>query len=257
MTILRNTFDGGTNGTSMTTANAGGASGDTFAGVEASVVFSNEQAHTGTLSMKPPSTTSTGLARWAASGDRTLAFRGYVYFTAAHTGDYNFAQLLVINTSTIALTVQVQGTNQLRLRNNTTSINPWTATSSLPLNQWVRVEMLVQQGTTTTDGQVRVAYYLADSPTAVEDSGWLTGQNIRGDGGTINGVRFGKLSGTAYSGSAYFDTVGVNTGANYAGFIGPAIVPNPPTTFRWNGSTYVGLDGYRWNGSTYVPVTTA
>lgn len=257
MTRLRNNLNGGTNNVGITTGNSGGASGDAFTAVEATALFSNEQSHSASLSMKPPSTTTTGLARWQASGDRTLAFRIYAYFTAAHAADYQFGQVLVINTSTAAATIMMQGTNLLRLRNNTTSLNPWTAASSFPLNQWVRIELLVNQGTTTSDGQLRIAYYLGDSTTAIEDSGWITGQNLRGDAGTINGVRFSKISANTYGGNAYYDDPGVNTGTDYAGFIGPELPPVVAPAYRWNGSAYVALDAYRWNGSAYVALDRA
>lgn len=257
MTKLRNSLNGGTNNVGITTGNSGGASGDAFTAVEVAAVFSNEQSHSASLSMKPPSTTTTGLARWAASGDRTMAFRIYCYYTAAHVADYQFGQILAVNSSTAAATLMVQSTNLLRLRNNTTSVNVWTAANSLPLNQWVRIESLVNQGTTTSDGQLRMAYYLGDSTTAVEDSGWITAQNLKGDLGALNGVRFSKISANTYSGSAYYDDPAVNTGTDYAGFIGPELPPVVSPTYRWDGTKYVALDSYRWDGAAYVALDRA
>lgn len=31
----------------------------------------------------------------------------------------------------------------------------------------------------------------------------------------------------------------------------------PSTTYRWNGSAYIGLNSYRWNGSAYVALDRA
>lgn len=255
MTLIRNRFDGGTNGTGMTTANTGGSSGTAFTAVEVAATFSNEQSETPALSMKPPVTAASGYGRWAMS-DRDIATRTYLYCTAAITSDYNFMQFRVTDQGTTAtLTLRVNSANFLRAFVHSTSTNAWTASSTLPLNQWVRVECLYRQGVAANDGQVRVAYYLGDSTTVVADSGWVTGLNLRGDTGPTGNVYVGKTQTTANAASVYLDTIAINTGTDYNGFIGPDVPPvlvSP--TYRWNGTAYVPLDAYRWGGTAYVPL---
>lgn len=252
MVKIRNTFDGGTNGTGMTVANTGGVSGDAFSAVEATALFSSEQKKSGSLSMKPPLTAASGYGRWTTnSRNNRLAI--WIYSTAAITSDYNFMQTRY-NSSTSAMTLRVNGANALRAYGHAAAANLWTASAALPLNQWVMVECLYEQGVAANDGRIKVAYYLAGSSTPVQESPWITGINLRGDLGVNGEVYVGKTQTTTNAASFYVDSAAVDTGADYGGvFLGP-VAPIVSPAYRWNGSGYVPLKAYRWN-STYIPLT--
>lgn len=224
--LIRNNFDGGTNGTGMTTGNTGGSSGDAFSAVEAAAIFSNEQKKSGTLSMKPSSAAVSSYGRWAV-GEKNIAVRMYVYMTAAHSADYNLLQFRSDTTTNIA-SVRMTGASNLRLYLHGSSSNAWTSTATFPLNQWVRVEVYIKMGTTTSNGEARIAYYLGDSTTAVQDSGALTGLNVRGDLTNTGHVFIGKTGSGAYGGNFYLDSVALNAGTDFpsgSGLIGPDLAP--------------------------------
>lgn len=265
MAIRRNTFNGGTSGAGLSTSNSGGVSGDAFSAVESTLTFSSEQARDGSLSVKAPSASGSGYGRWSVSGDRTAATRMYLYMTAAvstSNGDFITGRV-DINGGAVVISNMITSSSpsqRLRLR-STASANIWTSSSTLPLNQWVRVEMLVNIGSGASDGQARIAYYVGESATAIEDSGWVTGLNLGGDIGTIDNVRFGKSSSGTLDGAAYFDTIGLNTGSDYSGFIGPeAAQSTAPTaqagtsqigvaagsTVSLNGSASTNATAYSW-----------
>lgn len=230
MTKFRNNFDGGTNGVGMTIGNTGGASGDAFAAVEVAAVFSNEKAMSGALSMKVPQDAVSGLARWTI-GAKNLAFRELVYFNTAHTADFLLFQSRgeTSSSTTGQFYALITGTNHLRLREQVTGNNVWTSATELPLNAFIRVELLVEVGVANNDGRARVAYYDGQNTVPVEDSGWITGLNLRGDTHSIGNAYFGKIGTTAYPGNLYIDDVAIDSGADYTGaFIGPSVEPNRP-----------------------------
>jgi hypothetical protein len=89
VTLLTNSFESGTNGTTITTGNSGGASGNAFDVTEASgtsiLVYSNTQAAHGSLSAEFANNgDGANSVSWSTSlGTQTQVwFRAYVYFTA-------------------------------------------------------------------------------------------------------------------------------------------------------------------------------
>lgn len=226
MTIYRNTLEGGTDGLAISTANSGGASGNAFTAVASPISFSTEQAHAGSLSMKPSVAANQSYVRWGFSGTRSLAFRAYVYCTTAHTAEYIINRLDVGGNSVVAAVI---GSNSM-LRIKSGGTYQWTASSTFPLNQWVRIEFLTEIGTSANDGKARLAYYIGESATPVGDSGWINNLSLSGDTGTVTGALFGKISLAAYAGSLYMDTLAVNSDSDYTGFIGSALASNHAPT---------------------------
>src|SRR5215467_10547633 len=89
MTSLVNSAEGGTNGTTVSTGNSGGASGNAFDALlttNATVAYDNAHAHSGALSVK--FATAGTAANWAVEWTTSMGtlsqvwFRLYVYFTA-------------------------------------------------------------------------------------------------------------------------------------------------------------------------------
>ena len=259
MVKLRNGFEGGTNAIDMTPSNSGGVSGDAFTAVTPTTPFTNAQAHSGVLSMGLPATAILGYGRWAFTATKNVAVRTYHRLSGAISAtDFDVMQVRVGGATNIA-TIRISGystpTGALRLRVG--SSNAWTATAALPLNTWFRVEVLIEQGTGGADGRMRLAYFLGDDTTAVQDSGWITGLALGGGGTGIDSVVLGKTSGAA-SPASFMDDAAANTGADYTGsFIGSSVVPAASSPAkRWNVATsaYVDLDSRRWDGTKYVPV---
>lgn len=214
MAIWQNSLNGGTNGTAISTGNSGGTSGDAFAAVTPNVTFSNAQYNSASMSASIGGGATSNYARMAVS-DRDIAYRFYVRFSVAHTGDYYLAQARLGSGTPTTYTVLVNAANQMRVRNQTSGVNIWTAAASFPLNQWVRVEVIQHQGTTTSNGQLRVAYYVGASTTPIELSPWITGQDLGGATGVTTQVLFGKVSASAYSGTAFIDDIEVRSGTDF------------------------------------------
>lgn len=225
MAQIRNTFDGGTNGVGMTTGNTGGTSGNAFTAVEAALTFSSDWAVTGTLCAKYP-TSGTGYGRWSIAGSNA-ALRMMVRQTSAQDAAVTALANVRATPTTHIANIILQGTNRLRLRQTTAGTDLWTATDPFPVGQDVRVELLVEQGATNSDGRIRAAYYLGHSDTPVEDSGWITGLNCLAEDGPLTQIYIGKYASSTVQGALYLDSVAVNTEADYTGYIGPVTTPLP------------------------------
>lgn len=259
MVKLRNSFEGGTNAIDITPGNSGGVSGDAFAAVTPTTPFTNAQAHSGVLSMGLPDTAISGYGRWAFAATKGVAIRTYHRVSGAISAtDFDVMQVrrgAATNIATIRISGYSTPAGALRLRVGVS--NAWTATAALPLNTWFRVEVLIEQGTGVADGRIRLAYFLGDDTTAVQDSGWITGLALGGGGAGVDSVVLGKTS-SAAAPAAFMDDAAANTGADYTGtFIGPSVVPvTSSPAKRWNVATsaYVDLDSRRWDGTKYVPV---
>lgn len=244
MARIRNSAEGGTNGTTVTVANSGGASGDAVAQVT-NIVFDNTWAAHGLLSYRETPSTSSVL-RWAIGSVTGVSIRTYVRLSA--TGTANLIRLSH-NTDTTASVVLINTLNRLRL-NAKSSTSLWAGSIDLPINQTIRVEVFYTQGTTTSNGQAKIAYYLGDSTTPVEESPLITTANFGGDIGPFTQVRIGSEN-TSVTQTTRHDDIAINTGSDSNGYVGP-YVANASPTYRWNSGTsaYVRLDTYRWDAGT-------
>lgn len=256
MVKLRNSFDGGTNAVDITAGNSGGASGDAFAAVTPTTPFTNAQAHSGELSMGLPVSAIPGYGRWAFAATKNVAARTYHRLSGGISAtDFDVMQIRVgaTNLATIRISGYSTPTGALRLRVG--AVNEWTATAALPLNTWFRVEVLIEQGTGASGGQMRLAYFLGDDTVAVQDSGWITGLALGGDGAGVDSVVLGKTS-SAAAPAAFMDDAAADAGTDYTGnFIGPATVPATPSpVVLYDGTGFVDLDVYSYDGAVFVPV---
>lgn len=213
MTLLTNTFEGGTNTTALTVANTGGTSGNAFDSVVSAPVFDNTRAMHGSFSMQCVSGATANYVLWNVSST-DIALRCYVYITAAPTADYT---LMRVNGSAgaNAMTLNLLSTGKLRLiqsGNGTLA----TGTVNFPTNQWVRVELRTTQSATAAN--VSAAMYTGDGPTTLETIGSTTGNS-----GTVafTAVRFGKNATTGLD-AQWFDDCATQTAAAGA-FLGPSV----------------------------------
>lgn len=238
MALKQNTFEGGTHNALITVANSGGGSGDAWDAVTGSLLrYENTRSINGSMSMGVPTPgTATGYAK-AVVATKTLAARFYVYLTEASTVDIDF--LRFVSDTTTRLSLRVQGTNRLRIRSGDPTGNTWTATNPIPMNQWVRCEVRVKIGNSTSDSELHVAYYAGNDTTPI-DSFSSTTQNL----GTTNitEVDFGKTSAASYPASYWIDDTAWDDAAT--AFIGPSVAPVVPP------SANAGPDQYVLQGST-------
>ena len=105
----------------------------------------------------------------------TCAFRYYTYMGSQNTSsEADILKLFPDTTSYTAVgtpgpKIYMGSTGKMTLKDaaNTTV---WTSSSVLGINAWLRVELL-QLAAGTSTAQFRIAYYIGDATTAVEDSG--------------------------------------------------------------------------------------
>jgi hypothetical protein len=231
MAVLRqNTADGGTNGTTVSTGNSGGASGTAWDLVSiptGTLTYSSTQARQGTLSYKVVTTAATaaeGILRW---GD-TLALpaaslRCYVFLPGTNpTVAATLAQFSTNGGAIAASTkLALSTTGKLQLQ-DATGAGLWTSTSALPTGVWVRLEMYAQPGTTTTNGVAGAGY--ATGTGALTEQ--FTTSTANAGTAVIGRAQFGKNSGTWATQTFYMDDIALG---NTAAFLGTADFNTAPT----------------------------
>jgi hypothetical protein len=224
---LSNTFEGGTDTTTITTGNSGGASGDAFntvtIGASATLTFSATHAAHGGLGMQivQPVTAVSTFVDWTAVGGGTADtfFRIYVYRTANGSAKgYIMAARTTTGTATAYLAIGTTGL--VECQNPAGGV---LALGSVPigLNQWVRIEWRVKSSTTVGEVEWRL-YNTADSTTITETQS-ATGAVL---GATTDQIRWGTPSTPQpASDTSWYDDLAVST----AGWIGPAGQAGPPS----------------------------
>lgn len=242
MTIYKNGAEGQTNGTAVTTANSS-VSGDAFTLVGGSPVYDTTHASHGSYALKmPASATSLNVVFGAAHaplGGTSYAARFYLYFTALpgvastlwRTNAASSALLTRINITAGGLfTLQY---------NNGSTVTAWTSSVTVPINQWVRVEVYTVLG---ASGQVQAAFYAGDATTPL-DAGGASGVTI--NSGPLVAATFGKYGSDTYVTDFWFDDLALDNEA--AGFMGPYSeqLPTPAVTLgsTTNPTTVGATDG--------------
>jgi methionine-rich copper-binding protein CopC len=264
-TIKSNTGDGGSNGTTVTTGNSGGASGDAWGNVVGStaVTFSNTQTVKGSMAYKMVQVGGTGANVRMDLGANTSEYYGrvYFYFTAFPTSsnviirsfDSSFAE---------KYRFELNASGQIRTMDGSqTLLNTSTALSA---NAWYRLEWHVVAGTGTS-GQIELKVFSLDSTTAL-----ITYTNSACNAGTATEhIAFGANLTSPTMPTLYLDEVKFDNAA----YIGPAnIVNQAPTanagidqtvvqgaTVTLNGSASSDSDGtittYAWSQTGGTTVT--
>lgn len=188
MTSYTNNAEGGTSGTTVTGANSGGASGDALTvtiGASSALTFDNTHAAHGSLAyqISGGSAVSTFLAKTFTGATSNGTIRMYLYFTA------NPAAALPIcgfyTGSTVCVRLAVSATGKLTL--NSPSGGSAAMTSSIPLNQWFRVDITAVLAAGTGGSSTVNRYDSMDSAT-VSDTFGQSGVNYTG---TTDRVRLG------------------------------------------------------------------
>jgi len=172
MASQTNTFEGGTNGTTITTGNSGGGSGTAFGGVtlgDGTGIFDSTRAAHGSLSGKftTGATGSQSFVQWTTTRASTVYARVYVYLTANPSVPLYVAEFrdstagLAFNGAVI---IGADGTVRVADSTGNAVAN---SIATVALNQWVRIEYQVVCNATTGSVTARL-YNTADSTTITE-----------------------------------------------------------------------------------------
>lgn len=216
MAIYTNTFEGGTNGATMTVANSGGMSGQAFDSVTANITYTTGAMH-GSLAATT-STASNQYGRWSFAGE-TVLLRSYHKFSSVADG----ATPIRVNLSSGSVFASVMnGANAGRVQ---LYMGSGQATSPagqlLSAGTWYRFELYVKPG--TGDGALRLAVYEGDSTVAWWDSGDVTGLTIASPATEL----YGKIDNNAVQ--VTWDSVGIKTGSDAVWGAWPASSSPAPT----------------------------
>lgn len=222
MTLLTNSFEGGTNGTTITAANSGGGSGNAFDVVTAppaagTLAFSNTHAAHGSLScgVGLGATTGTPQLEWSTSmGTQTQAwFRQYLFF-AANPAE-QVATVRFKSGATLCASVQISA-GGLIITSNSSGTTIFTMATSLPTNAWFRLEGFFLLSTTVGQSELKI-FTSADSSTATETKTSAATQNL--GAASANGYFYGITNTSDINISTFWmDDLGLSS----TGYVGPA-----------------------------------
>jgi hypothetical protein len=244
MPTLSNSFEGGTNATTITTGNSGGTSGTAFDAVTISgsntLTYSTTSPARGTLGMAvaiPGSSGNPAYATWAGSlitdqvGGTTATTYGRVYLklpAIPNPGGTGATLMRAMNSAGSAQrwSVRLNSSGQIQVADGTNTVIA-TSTTTLTSGTVWRIEV---GGEGKASGTIECRIYLGHSITPTETIGPLTAQNL---GGSIFSLRFGIGASLAPATSQtwYLDDLGASTTT----WPGPSVsVPN--VTHTWVGA---------------------
>lgn len=232
MSSLSNSFEGGSDGTTVTTGNSGGSSGDAFGNVtidsgNALTYSSSSPAH-GSLG----ALVSTGVASgssyvaWTSGIPGTSATvwaRAYHRFPAWPSADVNVLRILS-SSNAIMGSVRIKSTGKVDLLYGTGTLGA-TSTATIPTGASFRIEVMVAAGTTTGAMSIRLYLTSADGTTADET---LSVTNI--NAGSANPVRMraGVVSNLANVSTFGLDDLALSD-VDWIGPVGGAAATLSPT----------------------------
>jgi hypothetical protein len=220
-----NTLEGGTQGTTISAANSGGASGDAFsqclAGTNATCAYDGTHAHSGTLaaSLSTGATSANTYVSWALGPFQQVWGRFYYWVTASPTANTRIASCYASGITTVRAFIRHNSGGKLAACDSTSAIL-WTSTSALPVGQWVRVEFGCLGDPSA--GQLWVAYYA--SPESTTPTEQFTSPATANLGGPVGSVAFG-VSNQANVPQTWWDDMAIST----VGPLGPTGAPPPIT----------------------------
>lgn len=175
-TTYRNTAEGQTNGTTLTAANSGGGSGTAFGAVanngNAVTIYSSDVAMFGARSYKTTASAggSTSMTILPPANTYCMNFQGYFRTTAA-SADEGIMFMAADITNGTGGAFSCTGGGTLTVGNLDT---PTTFSQAIPVGQWIRMDLSVIVGTTSSNGRVKAQLSYANSftPFWSYDSGY-------------------------------------------------------------------------------------
>jgi hypothetical protein len=196
--LITNSAEGGSNGTTVTTGNSGGASGTAWNTVtvaaNTTAIYSNDTPFVGGLSYQFTSTAAAGsFVIWSGavtSPSTTMYARCYVRFNAQPVALQRFMQFTNASIQLNAAIGLNVAQNKFVLRNSAGTIVATSATA-VPYGNWFRIELSAFSDATI--GMVEAKIYL-DPQGVVADEVFATASNVNTRGGNINAIVFGNPS---------------------------------------------------------------
>jgi hypothetical protein len=172
VTARVNSAEGGTSGATVTTANSGGTSGDAWSTVDTpsgtSATFQTAAAYKGSRGYRITSGSANGTGaslRWSLEGWTQVRARFYVRFAALPTVEAGLVWLTNSGNAHLVAGLVLTPSGKFRVLN--ASYDQVFATStSVAVNTWYRVELVVVPGTSKSNGTLRFAYAAADGAAA-------------------------------------------------------------------------------------------
>ena len=223
-----NTFEGGTDGVTLTAANTGGVSGRQIVNIAtnstSTVTFSSTVARN-TLSMRNSyPVAGAGYAQWTWTSAVRTVMRYYFYVeTEIDAGTVELSRFRTTSNSPGLVSLVAQS-----VKFSNVSGTGGTMPTKVVANTWYRIEVAATKGTTTSNGRLEGAVYQGDSltPLYTYDSGAVVNMD------TVNFtvVRLGIPNGpTNIPQVIYYDDLSVQELAS--GWIGPSAAPYDTTQF--------------------------
>lgn len=251
MALKQNTFEGGTNGATITTGNSGGTSGTAFdavtIGAAATVQYSTAEAMHGTTSMQIVNpATVTSFITYSGYTATQMVVRFYVRFDTLPTGNGPI-RLCDVRTGSTGVTRIVLDTSNrflFQTSNGTTTLKTFSAISP---NTWYRIEFATTNG--TSGATIKMDYYVGDSGTPVE-AGYTTSAGNTGTTANITQLVLGALAAQTGSATIYVDDVAVQDAT--LTYLGASTAP--PTAAFTHTQSALALTV---NGSTSAAVSPA
>ncbi|MER7167036.1 alkaline phosphatase D family protein [Micromonospora sp. NPDC000207] len=194
MAVLVNSFDGGAAGTTVTTGNSGGTSGDSFTltqSVSGGIcTYSSTGAAHGPLCMQVTTGGTGGAERrgWSVNSSDSTSTQWFRFYfdRASVTGTVSPLRGMNVGSGGQRFRVQVSAAGVVQLLNSSNT-SVWSSAAVASGVQW-RVEVAAGG---TTSASARISIFEGDATVASQDSGALSGVNL---GGPIREVWFGQTN---------------------------------------------------------------
>lgn len=215
---LSNTFEGGSAGTTLTTANTGGASGDAFQSIVLTPTFSASPAR-GTLSMQIAQVVySESFVRWDGAGSLTtnVYARAYLWIPANPTVNQRVIHFITSGAA-ISAAIRISTTGVvIGLNAVGGAITGLTGSTVVAKNQWIRLEARCKSSTTV--GELEWRLFNTD-PDATSPTETLTSGSTEVLGADTDRLYVGTIGSSGTANQTWnFDDLAFAS----AGWIGPS-----------------------------------
>lgn len=226
MTYYHNTFEGGSDGTTLTIANSGGASGDAFSYIfsdnvayvngNSNIVYSAAAKANGNLGLRITLTASTSYVRIDDSNGGTRGVIRVPITPSTVSGDTAYAVIRNVS-NTVMASVGVYSDGKIRAYNSTGGrINTSAYTPTLGTLYWA--ELAATSGADTSTGRIEMKIFAADGTTELYSYDSGTTVNT----GTENVAQFRWGTQTTATGLSYVDIDDIQADSNLStGWLGP------------------------------------
>jgi hypothetical protein len=226
---LANTFEGGSDGTSITTGNSGGASGDAFSAVGGTVTFETSKAMHGVLSAEVaiPGVADSRTVKWLTLGSFTtdVWVRVYLQFPSQPATSLRFIRFQTNAGSTCGYFFLQGGTGKFAAM-NAAGTGTAVGATEVAYNQWVRFEGRVRAA--TSNGQMEWRYYASADSASIPDTTSSTTMVLGADADEVQYGNTNTSAPTSYT--FYMDDVAVSSSAWLgASMTSQVIVPDADT----------------------------